>query len=191
MNYYVYAYLREDGSPYYIGKGKGRRAWSTLHSVKLPADSARIVMIETNLTDAEAIDLEVELIKKHGRKDLGTGILRNMTDGGDGQAGRICLDETRNKIGKANTGKPSSMKGKKNPGLSASLKGKPKSLEHVKKLSVAKKGKPQPHVSANLKGRPSGRKGIPQEKITCPHCGKVGGYSPMKQWHFDNCKHKE
>ena len=25
-------------------------------------------------------------------------------------------------------------------------------------------------------------------KITCPHCGKVGGIAIMKRWHFDNCK---
>lgn len=27
------------------------------------------------------------------------------------------------------------------------------------------------------------------KESTCPHCGKVGGYTNMKRWHFDNCKH--
>jgi hypothetical protein len=87
IEYYVYAYLREDGSPYYIGKGKGRRAYSKSHSVKLPADKSRIVFITSNLTDAESQMLEVQLIEQYGRKDLGTGILRNMTNGGDGGEG--------------------------------------------------------------------------------------------------------
>ena len=26
-------------------------------------------------------------------------------------------------------------------------------------------------------------------KVTCPHCGKVGGIAIMKRWHYDNCKH--
>ena len=30
----------------------------------------------------------------------------------------------------------------------------------------------------------------PQKKITCPHCGKIGGESIMKRWHNDNCKLK-
>lgn len=26
------------------------------------------------------------------------------------------------------------------------------------------------------------------QKVTCPHCGKVGGIAIMPRWHFDNCK---
>ena len=29
-----------------------------------------------------------------------------------------------------------------------------------------------------------------QQKVSCPHCNKVGRIGPMKQWHFDNCKLK-
>ena len=29
-----------------------------------------------------------------------------------------------------------------------------------------------------------------RNKLTCPHCGKVGGVSNMRRYHFDNCKHK-
>jgi hypothetical protein len=27
----------------------------------------------------------------------------------------------------------------------------------------------------------------PQERIECPHCGKIGGKSLIKRYHFDNC----
>lgn len=28
---------------------------------------------------------------------------------------------------------------------------------------------------------------INHEKISCPHCGKLGQYAAMKRWHFNNC----
>lgn len=27
----------------------------------------------------------------------------------------------------------------------------------------------------------------PKQKVTCPHCEKVGGLASMTRWHFDNC----
>lgn len=76
-------WLREDGTPYYIGKGSGKRAFTgDSHSVKCPKNSSRIQVQEWP-DEATAFAYERYLIDFWGRKDLGTGCLRNKTDGGE------------------------------------------------------------------------------------------------------------
>lgn len=82
---YIYDYLRQDDTPYYIGKGKDKRAWAShkKHGISTPKDLSRIVIMEDNLTEIGALALERFYIRWYGRKVDG-GILMNKTLGGDG-----------------------------------------------------------------------------------------------------------
>ena len=143
MIYYTYAYLREDKTPYYIGKGKGNRAYRRSKTdIKPPKDKSRILILKKNLTEEEAFQHEIYMIAVFGRKDLGTGILHNRTDGGDGVSGWVPSDETRRKMSEVNKGKTLSEETKRK--ISKASKGgtkKPPSEETRKKLSEANKGK--------------------------------------------------
>ena len=97
--FYTYAYLREDGTPYYIGKGQTDRLYNrTQHKVPLPPRD-RIIFLKKGLTNEEAMNHEKYMIFLYGRKDNGTGILRNRTDGGEGASGIKLSQETKDKIG--------------------------------------------------------------------------------------------
>lgn len=92
--YYVYFYLRSKdsktakaGTPYYVGKGKGKRAFDYHSNVSVPEDKNNIIIIQEELSEICAFILERYYIKWFGRKDLKTGILLNRTDGGEGFSG--------------------------------------------------------------------------------------------------------
>jgi hypothetical protein len=88
LYFYTYAYLRESGTPYYIGKGCKGRCHSRHHRVPVPPKE-RILILKSGLSEEEAWSHEKYMIFVFGRKDLGTGILLNCTDGGEGSAGAI------------------------------------------------------------------------------------------------------
>lgn len=96
-------WLREDGTPYYIGKGTGKRALvNGTHVTKKPLDPQKIILIWAE-SEKEALETEVALIWFYGRADLGLGCLYNLTDGGELPLNRseVC----RNKMRVAKLGK--------------------------------------------------------------------------------------
>ena len=161
--YYTYAYLREDRTPYYIGKGKGNRVYRRRYKgTKPPKDKSRIIFLKQNLTEEEAFKHEIYMIAVFGRKDLGTGILHNRSDGGEGASGIIHSEKTKIKMSEARKGEKNHNYGKtfseetirkiseshkgrthseeSRTNMSDAHKGKTFSEEHKRKISEAKKG---------------------------------------------------
>lgn len=132
--YYVYIYLDPrkpkfdnneitfEHEPFYVGKGKGRRAWKHLernkrdnnllkiNKIKRICDAGyipKIIFLATDIDEESALLLEKETIRKIGTKwnidNIKRGPLTNQTSGGDGKS--IC-SEVRKKYG---------LKGDKNP----------------------------------------------------------------------------
>lgn len=100
--FYTYLWLRDDGTPYYAGKGKGYRAFTAnMHICPPPSDRARVIIQEFE-SEHDAFAAEKFLISFYGRIDLGTGCLRNLTDGGEGASGHSA--EARRKMREANQG---------------------------------------------------------------------------------------
>jgi len=165
--YYVYAYInKRTGLPYYIGKGKGRRAYAKHRRISVPKNRSMIVFMETNLSDIGALAIESRYIQWYGRKGIDkNGILLNIAPGGE-----------------------SGNRGKTNKGFHQS--------EHAKFLlsKAAKKQWASGNTNIDLvKMRCAveqkyGVANIRELKTNCPHCGKYGQMVAMKRWHFDKCK---
>ena len=147
--FYTYIYY-DSSTPIYVGKGKEQRAYVHLNrkgkhplthklaKMKREGKEPQIQIIDAP-NEAEAFKMEELLISMIGRRDLGTGTLLNLTDGGEGAAGAICSTETRAKMAVAKKGKPLSAEHKAK--MSAAKKGKPLSLEHRAKVAAGH-GKP-------------------------------------------------
>ena len=168
MDYYTYAYLREDKTPYYIGKGKRRRAYDKYHKINLPPEN-RILILKRNLSNEEAVKHEKYMIAIFGRKDLGTGILHNKTEGGDGTPGRKDSIETCEKRRKSLKGLKHSEESKKN--MSKGRMGMKLSEEHKKAISYGLTGckrseETKKKMSESAKKRGNNRKGTKHTEET-------------------------
>jgi hypothetical protein len=118
--HYVYMHRKaSDGEPFYVGKGKLRRSMLSYeraheHVSRNPIwrriekkHGLAVEIIAHCISDNEAQRLERQLIAEIGRRDIGTGPLVNLTDGGDGHAGIIASAELRAVRSKHASGKRS------------------------------------------------------------------------------------
>ncbi len=169
--FYVYALLLADGvTPFYVGKGKGRRWLDHECPCNLRGNGHRSnvikkllreighvpkVKIADGLTEPEAHALEIKLIAIFGRHP--NGPLVNKTDGGEGatdQTGEIgrkisaakmgheVSEETRTILRLRNLGKE--LKPEIGRKISLALTGYVRTPEHNEKLAASKRGKKRP-----------------------------------------------
>ena len=84
-------------------------------------DKSRILVLKSGLSFEESVKHEVYMIHVLGRKDLGTGMLRNASNGGEGNKGHRHTREIRQQ-------------------MSIQRKGKKKTIEHRLKISASHVG---------------------------------------------------
>ncbi len=138
QKYYVYAFVRESGIPYYIGRGCRYRAWDTKNrTIKSPKNRDRIKIVKEFLSLEEANKLECALIEFWGRKDTSPGgVLANMQEGGlGGSPGRKMPETHREIMRQAHLGRKQDEEWIRR--RTAHKKGKPHAPEHKKNQKEA------------------------------------------------------
>ena len=144
---YLYRHIRLDkNQPFYIGIGGDldyKRAYSKQRRNKIwnkiiERTDFEVEIIMDNLTWNFVCEKEKEFISLYGRLDKKTGILCNMTDGGEGAFGRVYkpTKETIEKM-KVSRRKRSPVTEETRKKMSNSRKGIVFSEEHRRRLSEA------------------------------------------------------
>ncbi|WP_165899759.1 NUMOD3 domain-containing DNA-binding protein [Borborobacter arsenicus] len=151
--FYVYAWCYPGGRPFYVGKGAGERDTSErgrnpifkriVAKIRRNGSEPFVARWQDGLCEEDAFRLEVAYIGLLGRRDKGTGILANLTDGGDGPSGAVISDETRAKLSEARRGKNNPMNVPEyREKVAASKRGKPRPPEVHERLLAANLGRP-------------------------------------------------
>ena len=173
-NWYVYRHIRLDkNQPFYIGIGnkvnyarayefksdKRNNIWNAIYrKTKIEVD-----ILFDNITKQEAANKEKEFIKIYGRVDNYTGILSNMTDGGDGILNAKRSLETREKLRQGKLGC-------KNPSY-----GKTPSVETLEKRSKSLSGKKRTQETKNKQSLASIKSGQAKSTLVTKLDGSIVG----------------
>lgn len=153
--HFVYLHKKLDGTVFYVGMGTIRttgnrynRAYSKYRRnpfwrFTVEKHGYEVEIVGEFPSRELASNKEMELISQYGRRDLGTGTLVNMTDGGDGTS-NILNHPMRGKSHKISSRRKMSDSRKsflEESGRRAGMEGKRHSDEARRKMSESKKGK--------------------------------------------------
>lgn len=159
-NFYVYVHYREsDSLPFYVGKGKGNRAYqfsgrNEYWNRTYKKHGARVEIVFENLTEDESFQLEIDTILEF--KYFGFP-LTNMTNGGEGTSGHKQSEETIKLRVSKTTGQKRTKETRDK--ISKANRGKKRSEEVSAKLSAARKGvKRDPLVVEKIANSNRGKK---------------------------------
>lgn len=140
--FYVYVLARPDNSPFYVGKGQGKRVFkhdtearsghrchkcNVIRKIWKQGKDVRRYIVFTSDSEQEALDYERYLIELYGKHTL-----TNVTDGGIGVPGYVFTPEVRAKMSKALKGRKPTPEA--NANVSKALKGHPVSEETKAKI---------------------------------------------------------
>lgn len=178
--FYVYEHWRPDQNVcFYVGKGSKQRAYNfhrrregsinhlrIVSELKILGFSPEVRFVQLGLSEVEAFDLEIERIRFWKAQGV---VLANMTDGGDGVAGRKLSAEAVQKLKNRIFTEEHRRK------ISEAKKDVAQSPDHIAKASAARRGKKHPRASVEARSAlMRGRKRPPEvgAKISAALKGK-------------------
>lgn len=167
----VYELRKPNGEVFYVGKGNTRRERLKDHlnealrleegktvknrikagiirNIQRTGEEVQYVVVFESIIETDALEEEKRLIAKYGRIIDGSGILANLTLGGEGACGWTPTEETRAKMRRASLGRKHSEETKIK--ISEKAKLRKHSEETKRKISNIQKGKV---VSENERAR--------------------------------------